>query len=279
MKLSPSTRTGIPALACVALLALSACGSTTEETNTAPAPAPASSAASSAPTAVTATPSPKPSASHSTHSATPSPRASVVTVAPSDEPTSAAPTDTASVAAQPSETPVPAVPEASPNQPQPTETPVQAIPEASSPEAATTPACNYNNVRVAAEVSPGGGAAGSRYLNLEFTNTGNAPCSLSGYPGVNYVDADGNQIGSAATKATEWIGSSKVVPAGQSAKAILRETRAGLYDAQTCQAETSAGYRVTIPGTSDSLVLNMPAEACSSNAVSQLSVGQIGATP
>lgn len=149
--------------------------------------------------------------------------------------------------------------------------------EAANADAQQSAVCDYEHIRIAAEVAPGGGAAGSRYMNLTFTNSGSTPCSLSGYPSVNYVDAQGNQVGAAAKQAAEWTSSGAVIGAGESVSATLRETRAGLYDAASCQPTQAAGYRVSIPGTSSSLVLNFPAEACSSSGTGQLSVGQIGA--
>ncbi len=143
--------------------------------------------------------------------------------------------------------------------------------------AAGTPVCDYGQIHVMAEVADGGGAAGSRYINLTFTNSGDSPCTVSGYPSVNYVDSSGNQIGATANQAAEWTSTGKVLAPGDSSTAILRETRAGLFDPATCQPETASGYRVTIPGTSTSYVLSFPAEACSNMSTSQLSVGQVGA--
>lgn len=140
-----------------------------------------------------------------------------------------------------------------------------------------TQACDYGQIHISANVAPGGGAAGSRYLTLTYTNSGNTTCSLSGYPSVNYVDDQGNQIGASARQAAEWTSSGKVLNAGESASATLRETRAGLYDATGCQPTTASGYRVSIPGTSSSLIIHYPAEACSNTAAPQLSVGQVGA--
>ncbi len=148
---------------------------------------------------------------------------------------------------------------------------------AASGAAAGTPICDYGQVHIRAEVADGAGAAGSRYINLTFTNSGSTACSMSGYPDVIYVDGSGQQIGAAASHAAEWTSSGKVLAAGESIGATLRETRASLYEAQLCQPTTAAGYQLTIPGTSHSLTLHFPAEACSNSGITQLSVGQVGA--
>lgn len=263
------------AAASISVLALSACGGGVSTSET-PTEAPTSSVATSptTSTSASASASSKPSATSASPTSTPSPAATSTV----REPTVTEPTVTEEVA--PPRGSVTTVTE-EPQTPAPapaTESSAAATPnETSNADAQQSAACDYEHIRIAAEVAPGGGAAGSRYMNLTFTNSGSTPCSLSGYPSVNYVDAQGNQVGAAAKQAAEWTSSGAVIGAGESASATLRETRAGLYDAASCQPTQAAGYRVSIPGTSSSLVLNFPAEACSSSGTGQLSVGQIGA--
>lgn len=45
-----------------------------------------------------------------------------------------------------------------------------------------------------------GGAAGTVYREVLFTNRGIGTCVLRGYPGVSYVDLNGNQVGAAAVR-------------------------------------------------------------------------------
>lgn len=44
------------------------------------------------------------------------------------------------------------------------------------------------------------GAAGTQYLPVVFTNTGQVTCTLQGYPGVSMVGPDGVQIGPPAMR-------------------------------------------------------------------------------
>lgn len=282
----------------IALLALTACSSQ-ETGNVAADSAPSASATASA------TPSATPSATRTatprataTASAQPSPSVHVTSAAPEPvEETEAAPTQAPTSApvvqeeVEPTQAPQPAATTTAPavqqeptvpaptgsviTVPAPGNNPVASA-EATQSVAPTQAAgsCDYANIHIAAETTEG--AAGSRYITLTFTNAGSSPCALSGWPSVSYVDASGNTIGAPASQAAEWTNSGEMLASGQSAKATLRETRAGLYG-DTCQAVTAAGYRVGIPGTENSLVLNFPAEACSNQSITQLSVGQVGA--
>lgn len=45
-----------------------------------------------------------------------------------------------------------------------------------------------------------GAAAGTAYWALDLQNTGTAPCTLTGYPGVSFTDAGGRQLGLPATR-------------------------------------------------------------------------------
>ncbi|MFW0121982.1 DUF4232 domain-containing protein [Rothia sp. CCM 9419] len=306
---SPTTRF-LPYLT-IGLLALNAC-SHSPQRSSAPTPqtevsSPASSSPAPAPTGTPKVVTPSPTAESSTASGSAPTPASSSSAPKTDEDTRHAPTSSApaqeqvpspELTQQPqvieySEPPVPrgTVITVPPEPPVATEPhreskttpeashpePVVPAPASTAPMTASTPVCDYGNIRIDAQAAPGAGAAGSRYISLTFSNTGTAPCSLSGYPGVNYVDANGHQIGASAVPAGEWTSSGKVLHSHESVTAILRETRAGLYSEQMCQPTTAAGYRVIIPGTSNSLVLKFPAEACSDNTVTQLSIGQVGA--
>lgn len=138
--------------------------------------------------------------------------------------------------------------------------------------------CDYDQLYIEAAVAPGGGAAGSRYINLTFTNTGSAPCSIGGYPAVHYVNSAGQQIGASAANATDLSSSGGVLATGESLTAILREIRAGLY-ADRCQSVAATGYSIQAPGASQALVLNFASEACSNTDITQLTVGAVGAAP
>lgn len=246
-------------LAAALLALLTACGSANtspqapEATPTTSALAPSSTPTASA--SATGTPTPSPT------SATPSPTVREVTPSTTPEPL---PTGTV-ITVEPSESATE----------QTTTAPESTAPPSS---AAGVAVCDYDQLYIEAAVAEGGGAAGSRYITLTFNNTGGDSCTISGYPAVHYVDQAGQQIGAAAANATEWSSSGGTLAPGQSLTATLRETRAQLYG-ETCQSVSAAGYSIQTPGASQPLVLNFAAEACSNPAVTQLSVGAVGATP
>jgi len=68
----------------------------------------------------------------------------------------------------------------------------------------------------------GGGAAGSFYSVIDFTNTSTASCTLYGYPGVSLTTASGAQIGAAATRDTASAPRLVTLAPGATANAELR---------------------------------------------------------
>ena len=47
--------------------------------------------------------------------------------------------------------------------------------------------CPSGTLKVALDTSQAGGAAGSAYYPVDFTNTSDAPCAMYGYPGLSFV--------------------------------------------------------------------------------------------
>jgi hypothetical protein len=63
----------------------------------------------------------------------------------------------------------------------------------------TVPAsCQSSQLTVA--IGQGADEAGTDYFPLVFTNTGTNACILQGFPGVSFVDANGDQVASAAVR-------------------------------------------------------------------------------
>lgn len=248
------------------LLFLSACGASqtdSQEQATSPTSTAASASAPSSTPAATVTPS----AQSSPTAAAPSPRVIEET-----------PAEGADGTPQPAPTGTVTTVEPTPTTSGEPTTNERENPSQAPSSAAGVAVCDYGQLYISAAVADGAGAAGSRYITLTFTNTGESDCAMNGYPSVHYVDASNHQIGASAAHATEWSSSGTVVGSNQSVSATLRETRAQLFG-ESCQAQPSAGYSVQAPGASQALVLNFPAEACSNSQISQLSVGAVGATP
>ncbi|MGP4114128.1 DUF4232 domain-containing protein [Streptomyces sp. 4N509B] len=139
-----------------------------------------------------------------------------------------------------------------------------AEPTATTPpaEETGTPSCTTPQLSLAA--GPANSGAGSLYLTLEFTNTGEDSCALLGYPGVSLVTAapeDGDeagdtQIGSAATRGEER-GEATLLELAPDATATadLRIARAENYDDATCEPVPAEGFLVYPPNERASLFL------------------------
>ncbi|WP_421084671.1 DUF4232 domain-containing protein [Rothia nasimurium] len=265
----------LPLLALGASLLLAGCSATSptsHEASSSTANASTQAAATSSETAQSTTDTP------SASSAAPSVQATAPASAAAATPSSPAPPVVTEQQPSVETSTEPAPPRGTVITVEPTEptTTVQPVPSPGSSSAAGVAICDYGQLYVEAAATQG--AAGSRYIDLTFTNTGTSRCVMSGYPSVHYVDASGKQIGAPAANATEWSSTGGVLAPGSSIRATLRETHAQLYG-ETCQSVSAAGYSVQAPGSSQPLVMAFAAEACSNSAVSQLSVGAVGAAP
>ena len=146
------------------------------------------------------------------------------------------------------------------------------------PTAAATKACLASGLVVWAGEEPGGGAAGSVYYRIEFTNLSTATCTVSGYPKVNAVDLKGRRIGAFATHETGKAAKPVTLAPGQSASATLRIVDALNFPADKCKATTAAGLRVSVPGGSGNKIAPLPFETCVRAASRTLSVAPVQAT-
>jgi hypothetical protein len=95
-----------------------------------------------------------------------------------------------------------------------------------------------------------GGAAGSSYQQLQFTNDSSTPCTLGGYPGVSLTTSQdtGSQIGSAASKNSVTQPTVVTLAPGKEATSQLRITDAGNYPQTQGHTEQSAWLQVYAPG-------------------------------
>jgi hypothetical protein len=136
-----------------------------------------------------------------------------------------------------------------------------------------SPLCTTSRLEVAA--APVGGAAGSVHVDVVLTNAGEDPCTLAGYAGVSFVDADGTMIGSPALRDATVPGTGQVLAPGESVTAGLRISQAGNHP--TCDARTATGLRVYPPENTESVVIPFPVEACGDPRIHQLEIQGFGA--
>lgn len=134
------------------------------------------------------------------------------------------------------------------------------------------PACATAGLVVWLETGGGGGAAGSTFYELEFTNLSGHTCSLSGYPGVSAVSLRGHRVGAPATREHSSPARAITLANGASAKAALRIVEAGNYPSSACAMTTAAGLRVYPPGQTGSRIVPFPFPACTHTGSQILSV-------
>jgi hypothetical protein len=134
-------------------------------------------------------------------------------------------------------------------------------------------ACTTSALTVTVASTPGGGAAGSTYMPIDFTNTSGRACALYGYPGVSFVTGrGGTQIGAAAARNTGFSAVPVTVASHATAHAWLQVAQAGNYPASTCHMVTATWLRVFPPGSTVPAYVNRTFSACASAKANLLTV-------
>jgi Protein of unknown function (DUF4232) len=134
-------------------------------------------------------------------------------------------------------------------------------------------ACDTSALSVTLASDQGGGAAGSTYVPINFTNTTGTACALYGYPGVSFVTGPaGSQIGAPATRAANVSSVSVMVASHATAHAWLQVVQAGNYPASTCHPVTAHWLKVYPPGNTAASYIGHSFPACSSGKVTILTV-------
>ncbi|MEU7867133.1 DUF4232 domain-containing protein [Dactylosporangium sp. NPDC049140] len=126
--------------------------------------------------------------------------------------------------------------------------------------------CHTNELKVAVQTAPGGGAQGSEYVWLVFTNVSGRTCSLYGYPGVSWVTgASGSQVNDPARRT--GVAPARVVLApGAVAHAQVRYGKPEMYG-EECQLAAVAGFRVYPPDETAAVFVPLAGRACSAKGV------------
>jgi len=95
--------------------------------------------------------------------------------------------------------------------------------------------------------SPGSGAAGSTYYDLELSNTSKSTCTLFGYPGVsahNFARQLGSPAGRDHSRPSRLV---TLLPGGTT-HVILQITDVGNYPPSVCKPTSAQLLRVYAPG-------------------------------
>jgi len=146
--------------------------------------------------------------------------------------------------------------------------------------------CQPAALKVTVDTSQAGGAAGSTYYPVNFTNTSSSPCGMYGFPGVSFATAAGQQIGAAAQRNPAFGDVAVRLDAGGVAHAWLQVAQAANYPSSTCQPVTASMLRVYPPGDTGAAYVNQSFPACASAGAPLLTVmpvragkGMQGTTP
>ena len=144
-----------------------------------------------------------------------------------------------------------------------------------SPAAGSPAACPTRSLQAKAGVSQG--TAGSVYQVIDFTNIGNVPCSLYGYPGVALAGGTPvTQVGLAAARNSSTPRTLITLAPGAVANALLQITDAGNYPPSKCQLVTTTYLQIIPPDQTTPIYLGYKSQGCA-KAVQLLSIGAIAA--
>lgn len=144
-----------------------------------------------------------------------------------------------------------------PTPPEPTPTPTPSAAPSTAPQAA---ACTTGQLKLT--LGSGQGTAGSTYQPIILTNTSSGPCSLTGYPGVSFVDASGAQLGKSAARNNQPYHAVTLAGSGGQASALLRLPDPGVFSPSDCNQATAAKLKVYPPNQTGALVVSDAADVC-----------------
>lgn len=117
--------------------------------------------------------------------------------------------------------------------------------------------CASGNLSVSA--GPPDVGAGQLYVPLRFTNTGDRPCTLLGYPGVSVLSKEQKQIGKPADRDGQVPAAVSLAP-GRTATAVLHTTNGPIGG--PCLPK-GAFLKVYAPASKDAVLLKTPFQVCS----------------
>ncbi len=124
-------------------------------------------------------------------------------------------------------------------------------------------ACTMADISVRLDTSAAGVAAGTSYLPLDFTNSGQSGCLLAGSPDVTIVASQGGrQIGAAARQDRAAAARTMTLAAGQTAHIWLRLIQVVNLRPAKCRPVQAAGLRIGLPGQSQLTFVPHPLLAC-----------------
>jgi hypothetical protein len=135
--------------------------------------------------------------------------------------------------------------------------------------------CKTSALTLTVDDSQAGGAAGSTYYPVDFSNTSASACALTGYPGLSLVsvaNGTGRQIGAAAQRNPAFSPVAVRLDPGGRAHAWLQVAAAGNYPESSCHPVTAHGLRVYPPDQTEAGYVHQDFPACAASAAPLLTV-------
>ena len=138
------------------------------------------------------------------------------------------------------------------------------------------PACASS--QLSAALNNRGVGAGQFYAELVFTNTSATTCTLSGYPGVSYVGANGVQSGNPAQRSSvDPVTTVTLKPHGTAGAQFQDSNGISGYSPEQCQLAPADGLRVYPPGQTAALFVPWQTQHCAGTGINPLSIGAVKA--
>ena len=97
-----------------------------------------------------------------------------------------------------------------------------------------------------------------------------------GFPGVSYLSVSGSQVGAPAVRSEETSETLVVLQPGQSAGAVLQETRPENYG-DACGSVATSGFLVYPPEDTASLTVAHAGNGCSNEDIELLGISRLAA--
>jgi hypothetical protein len=134
--------------------------------------------------------------------------------------------------------------------------------------------CRAGSLRVTSQNFDSG--AGSTHFQLNFHNSGDVPCTLTGYPGVSYHGGDGTQVGNAATR-TSGTAVTKVTltPGANAVSDIQMPNGQSGFPASECRLTQVKFLGVFPPGLTEQFDVPLNQKECAGPAVHGLVAGPV----
>jgi hypothetical protein len=133
--------------------------------------------------------------------------------------------------------------------PEPTSSPAVAV------QSTGTPRCQTSGLRVSFGQTQG--AAGTIYTAILFKNLSRTSCTLTGFPGLSFLDAHGKQVGPAAARDPRPVRTLTIAP-GKTIFSSMGIAEAANYPTSMCKPATATKARIYPPGNTASVVLAVP---------------------